>query len=60
VSWTFRNCTFGNWTFCIQDILYPGRSVTGHLVTPGHYVTGQFKGCRVARMGEKKSPMADF
>ena len=39
---------FGNWTFCILDVLYPGRSVTGRLVTgrfvTGRYVTGRFVG----------------
>jgi hypothetical protein len=29
VSLTFCNWKFGNWTFCIMDVLYPGRSVTG-------------------------------
>jgi hypothetical protein len=39
---------FGKWTFCILDILYPGRFVTGRLVTgcfiTGRYVTGRFVG----------------
>ncbi len=37
-----------SWTFCILDVLYPGRSVTGRLVTgrfvTGRYVTGRFVG----------------
>ncbi len=29
-----------NWTFCVQDVLYLGHSITGRLVT-GRLVTGR-------------------
>jgi hypothetical protein len=49
------NWPFGNWTFCILDVLYPRRSVTGRLVTggfvTGRYVTGSFVGVPVFHIG---------
>ncbi len=38
----FCNWVFGNWTFCILDVLYPKFSVTRRLVT-GCFVTGRFE-----------------
>jgi hypothetical protein len=43
VSKFTKNWTFVSWTFCILDVLYPGRSVTGCFVT-GRYVTGRSVG----------------
>ncbi len=43
-KWKLRQVSspiYKNWTFCVLDVLYPGRSVIGRLVT-GRFVTGRY------------------
>jgi hypothetical protein len=44
---------YKNWTFCVQDVLYPGHSLTGRFVT-GRYVTGRFVGVPLSRVAESE------